>query len=649
MSTPGPAKGVSPLGGTPVEDPVDRAPSAEALRAELVRVHDELTRLVEQDEAAAGSLEALGVDVPGGLAAVVEDHLVAVRRELGRTYRDLRRHRFAPAVAVRRSLNTLLRHGVQAPRDGLREYGRLRREARGRTLAGAGPLLMSPVELDSERARIWLSVLEERYADDPRRTRYLQELRQLSVPAGQISTTLETSARLASGGGRVANALADVNGRMAELSGWVPRIPGPVTPVKGGAGVILHLVKESRPYLSNGFTSRSHWNLLAEREAGWTPVVLTEPGFPQGLVAGTPDPVEVVDGIEHRRLLTGVDYAKVPADRWMEDFAQLALPHVLELRPDVIHVSSGRRGYETALVALALRAKTGVPVVYEVRSFFEGTWTSDLALEEDAELFRRRFEVERRCMLAADRVLTLGTSMRDELVARGVPAGKIDIVPNGVRLDQFVPGPRDEAVAARFGISMPTFGYVSNMDHPREGQELLIEAARILRDRGRRVQCVLVGGGRREKELRSLAAEAGLGERVVFTGAVDHGDVAALYAQIDVFVVPRIKERAARYVTPLKPFEAMAMRRPVLVSDLPALREVVSPPERGRVFPSEDAVALADEVEALLDDPAERERLAAAGRAWVEAERQWSHNAARYNAAYRAVLAEHGPGDGEED
>ena len=87
--------------------------------------------------------------------------------------------------------------------------------------------------------------------------------------------------------------------------------------------------------------------------------------------------MEVYDGIEHRRLDTGVDYSAVPADRWQEDFAWLAWQQVRQLRPDVIHVSSGRRGFETALVALALKEKTGIPVVYEVRSFFEANWTPD--------------------------------------------------------------------------------------------------------------------------------------------------------------------------------------------------------------------------------------------------------------------------------
>jgi len=276
-------------------------------------------------------------------------------------------------------------------------------------------------------------------------------------------------------------------------------------------------------------------------------------------------------------------------------------------------------------------------VVYEVRSFFEANWTPDLELEESGEIFRRRMAVETRCMLAADHVLTLGTAMRDEIVSRGVPAEKVSLVPNAVNLANFVPGPRNEDLAARFGITMPTFGYVSNMDHRREGQELLIEAAARLKERGIDAQCVLVGGGSRVQTLKGLAARSDIEDRVVFTGAVDHAEVSALYDLIDVFVVPRIHERAAVYVTPLKPFEAMAMQRPVLVSDLPALTEIVQAPERGHTFAAGDVGSLADAVTGLLADPAERERLGTAGRRWIEAERQWEHNGPRYAEVYERI------------
>jgi glycosyltransferase involved in cell wall biosynthesis len=182
-------------------------------------------------------------------------------------------------------------------------------------------------------------------------------------------------------------------------------------------------------------------------------------------------------------------------------------------------------------------------------------------------------------------------------------------------------------------------GYISNLDHPREGHETLIEATARLIEAGRDVACLIVGDGRRRQRLEALAASSGVADRVVFTGAVPHDEVPAMYALLDAFVVPRRDERAARLVTPLKPFEAMAMARPMIVADLPALTEIAPDGERSLTYPAEDAAALAAAVERLMDDTQLATRLGEAGRAWVIKERTWASNGPRWSSIYGSVLA----------
>ncbi|WP_309133838.1 glycosyltransferase family 4 protein [Cellulomonas sp.] len=479
--------------------------------------------------------------------------------------------------------------------------------------------------------------------------RFVSLVRELQIKRGSISATLALTRRIEKLERKSTYAPRKIEGRLREVSGWIPRLPGPVTPVTPVDGrTVLHLVKESRPYHSNGFTSRSHRNFLAEQAAGLRPVVLTELGFPRRDGVDEFDRVEVVDGIEHHRLDQGPRVvADGAVDTWLLDFAHAALDVVRTVRPAVIHASSGRRGYETALVAAALAEKTGLPFVYEVRSFFESTWTADSRWEETGETFLRRLAVEQMCMDKADVVITLGAAMRDELVARGADPAKIRLVPNGVDLADFTPMKRPRDLAAELGIDdRPTFGYVSNLDHHRESQETLVEATAELVRRGHDVRCVLVGGGQRITNIEERAEQLGVRDHVVVTGPVDHADVARYYALIDVFVVPRADERAARYVTPLKPFEAMALAKPLVVSDLPALREVAAPPERGLTFPPEDAMALASVLEALLHDPSGARALGRRGRAWVEAERQWSMNGRRYLDIFEEVAHARASGRG---
>ena len=201
-------------------------------------------------------------------------------------------------------------------------------------------------------------------------------------------------------------------------------------------------------------------------------------------------------------------------------------------------------------------------------------------------------------------IVTLAETMKSDMVARGVPAERIYIVPNGVDPEAFQPRPPDPELRARYGLGERyVIGYVSNLDHPREGQETLIEATALLAKAGRDVACLIVGEGRRRAEVEAVAAASGAADRIVFTGAVPHDEVPAMYALLDAFVVPRRDERAARLVTPLKPFEAMAMARPLIVADLPALTEVAPDGERSLAYRPEDAMALAAAVVRLMDHP----------------------------------------------
>jgi glycosyltransferase involved in cell wall biosynthesis len=229
--------------------------------------------------------------------------------------------------------------------------------------------------------------------------------------------------------------------------------------------------------------------------------------------------------------------------------------------------------------------------------------------------------------------------MRGEFVERGIPPEKVFVIPNGVDPNAFAPMAPDPATRARHGLADRfVIGYISNLDHPREDFETLIAATARLVGEGRDVACLIVGDGTRRSELEGVAGASGAADRIVFTGQVPHDEVRGLYALIDAFIVPRRDERAARLVTPLKPFEAMAMARPLIVADLPALIEIAPDGVRGLSYRTEDPADLASAVARLMDDPDLRDRLAAAGREWVVAERSWSANGPRWNEAYGYVL-----------
>ncbi len=487
-------------------------------------------------------------------------------------------------------------------------------------------------------------LLREAVETDPANHRALTLLNEQLVRAGRPTEARDATRamrRMANSAGQRRRVRA-AEGLVRELDpAWYPPLPGRPKPLSPASDQrVLHLLKGSVPHQVAGATTRSMYTLRAQVAAGLDPVAMTQLQFPRIVGVDHFANPEHVHGIRHHRLDAGpgLDLRSVPNDSELTIWAALAHQVVLDERPAILHAASGSRGYENAVVALSLARHHALPVVYEVRSFHEATWTANQSLAERAPVYHLRIERENECMRRADAVVTLGTSMRDDLVDRGIPGEKITVIPNAVDAEHFRPQGKDQQLAAAIGLAGRTvIGYISNLSR-REGVDILLEGIARLRRRGYDVGGLVCGDGPELESLRNQAIELGIADCVHLPGPVDHEEIKRYYELIDVFVVPRRNDRAARHVTPIKPFEAMALERAVVVSDLPALHEIVDPPHRGRSFRAGDAADLADVVAPLVESPDLRRSLGRSARAWVEAERTWDANATRYVELYADVL-----------
>jgi glycosyltransferase involved in cell wall biosynthesis len=403
-------------------------------------------------------------------------------------------------------------------------------------------------------------------------------------------------------------------------------------------GRVLHLANDALPTTSAGYTIRTHEIVLAQKAAGLDPHVVTRCGFP--VTQGTLDGRRLVmlDGIPYHRLLPW----RMPGrkDKAAALGLEMAARLTEQIQPSVLHAASN---YANAMIALAIGKSHGLPVVYEVRGFWEDTWLSrhpDREKKARSEVYRRSRDLETRCMLAADLVVTLGEAMRDEIVARGVPAEKVLIVPNAVSEEFLRPLPDAGALRKELGIAPNehVIGEVSSLV-PHEGIGTLLEATRLLKDRGLAVRALIVGDGPERAALQRQAAELGLGEAAIFTGRVPAAKVREFHALLDVFVVPRTPDRVCQLVTPLKPVEAMASGLCVVTSEVKALAEIIKPDVTGALTIPQDPVALADSLELLVCSPDIRRKLGDNAREWVARDRTWAHNAARYRDAYARLGA----------
>ncbi len=237
----------------------------------------------------------------------------------------------------------------------------------------------------------------------------------------------------------------------------------------------------------------------------------------------------------------------------------------------------------------------------------------------------------------ADRIIAPSTELRDETIAAGIPAGRVDFIGNGVDVDEFRPGPRDAALASRFGIGAADRALVvpRRLD-PKNGVDILVKALPHLPARHAAVKVLLVGDGPEKANLETLAASLGLGDRLVFCGSQPRHLMPAHLRLGDFAVLPSRKEAIS-----LAGLEAMACGLPLAGSRVGGIPEFVSDPETGRLVPPDHPEALAAALADLLDlSPEAKQALAGRARKSVADRFSWTAAATRTVETYRAAMAE---------
>lgn len=399
---------------------------------------------------------------------------------------------------------------------------------------------------------------------------------------------------------------------------------------------ILHVLDHSLP-LHSGYTFRTRAILKAQEALGLEVRGLTSQRH--NAEAEWEDSEEVFDGLTFHRT-HGTSEGPMLVREWREMAALSASIQALarEWRPDVIHAHSPALNGGGAL--RAARA-LGIPFVYEIRAFWEDAAVGNRNGTEGSAKYRLTRSLETQVASRADALFTICNGLREDLIARGIPGGKIGVMPNGVDLTLFGdPPPRDDALASDLGIEpgVPVIGYIGSF-YDYEGVDDLIAAMPSLRAAHPDARLLLVGAGEMEAEWRAAATEIDCPEAVIFTGRVPHHKVERYYSLIDVLAYPRKASRLTDLVTPLKPLEAMAQRRLVAASDVGGHRELIEDGETGFLFAPDDPNACAAALSALLDNRANWDTIRERGLAHVRSHHDWATNARRYHDVYHLLLA----------
>jgi PEP-CTERM/exosortase A-associated glycosyltransferase len=398
---------------------------------------------------------------------------------------------------------------------------------------------------------------------------------------------------------------------------------------------ILHILDHSIP-LHSGYTFRTAAILREQRALGWQTYHLTsEKQIDCNVLEETVDGLHFYRTPKRKGILSRVPGLK-----------QLGLMHSLGhrlrevvdiVKPDILHAHSP---VLNALPALRVGNERGIPVVYEVRAFWEDAAADHGTAAEGSMRYRLTRALETYALRHADAVTTICQGLRDDIVARGICPDKVTIIPNAVDMDQFSSGGMpDKMLKSQLGLDHArVLGFIGSF-YAYEGLDLLLEALPLILRQAADVRVLLVGGGPQEGALVQQARRHGIADKVLFTGRVPHDQVSRYYDLIDVLTYPRHSMRLTELVTPLKPLEAMARGRLIVASDVGGHRELIRNGETGVLFQAESARELATTVLDVLKSIERWPLMKAAARQFVETERNWKVSVARYSDVYCGLSA----------
>ena len=397
---------------------------------------------------------------------------------------------------------------------------------------------------------------------------------------------------------------------------------------------ILHILDHSVP-LHSGYTFRTLAILKEQRRRGWETFHLTSPKHQDA-----PADEEDVDGLHfYRTRVPRRGWRAIPlVDQWavIHD-TERRLQQVIEAtRPDLLHAHSPCLN---GIAAIRAARRHGLPVVYEVRAFWEDAAVDHGTATEGNLRYRTTRAMETWTLRRASAVTAICEGLRLDIVARGIPEQRVTVIPNAVNTETFplIADP-DRDLQRRLGLGQGlTLGFIGSF-YGYEGLDVLLDAVPAIQRFEPGVRVLLVGGGVEESRLVEQARRLGIADRVTFAGRVPHADVAKYYSVVDLLAYPRKSMRLTETVTPLKPLEAMAQGRLLIASDVGGHHELIEDGRTGYLFRPGDPAALADAVRRVLEDRGHWATVRASGRQYVEQVRNWPRSVARYEAVYGAAL-----------
>jgi glycosyltransferase involved in cell wall biosynthesis len=308
-----------------------------------------------------------------------------------------------------------------------------------------------------------------------------------------------------------------------------------------------------------------------------------------------------------------------------------ATPHLRGT--DVLVASSPTLFAVVAAWAISLRLR--IPFVFEVRDLWPAIF-ADLGVIRSRTAIRALELLELFLYRRSGAVVTVTRAFARDIALRGIDPAKLHVVPNGVDLEAFQPGPPDHELRARLGLDDRLLVLYCGAHGISHALSRILDVAERLRA-DPRLQFLFVGEGAEKAALEAKARSLAL-ENVTFRDAVPREDVPALYRTADVVLVPLRAVPLFRSFIPSKMFEILACGRPILASLEGEAAEILGASGAALVVPPEDVDAIATALVRLAGDPTLRQELASRGRPYVAVHFDRRQLASRYVEVLETVV-----------
>ena len=401
-------------------------------------------------------------------------------------------------------------------------------------------------------------------------------------------------------------------------------------------GRIAYIASSSSPYAVSGYATRTHGVASGYQQNGFDVHVITRPGFPldfgpfRSKLTDAEVPVgQDFDGIRYHRILQPSRRNTLSIDYINNAIEPIELK-LRELCPEVVIAASD---YVNSLPALIAARRAGLRFIYEVRGMWELTKASRVAGFEDTAEFAVSQTLETFVCRNSDKVLTLTDPMMQNLVDRGVSPDLVALMPNGVSAESIEVPKRSEALRRALGLrpDVLTIGYIGSIVEYEGLQDLAMACVEVAR-KGLDFNLLIVGEEKADtsgqtpitSQIDSLFRSAGIEDRLFMPGRVPLSEVEAHYSLVDISPIPRLPFQVCELVSPIKPVEALAYGKTLIVSDVKALEYFVQDGSTGLMFPKGDVQALANQLERAIGNAELRNRLRESGMTFVRNAHTWS-------------------------